>query len=131
MVRNYKAIGAERRHFASIVRVENSLDYERPPPLLADKLEVTPRHGRIEIVAHPREEVLESGIFPKDGRYIAKLVRPAQNANIPGPARPGHCLHEAPCSAGQAWRARESRSVVTIARSRYRHIDCKDQRAAL
>ena len=82
-----------------------------------DEFQILPRYGGIEIVAHPRREILEARILAQHGRQIAKLMRPPTHADILDPGGAQHRLHGPPCRPHQAGRTCQSRSIVTVART--------------
>src|SRR5690606_13784025 len=95
------------------------------------EIEVRPAHCGIEIVAHPTEEILHSTAASEHGSNISQLVRAPPQPNIIGPTRMETGLPYAPRCTAQPGRPGKSRVIVAVARSRHRHIDGENERAAL
>ncbi len=107
MVRHHEPIGANARSLARILRVEYALYDQRPRPLGADEIQILPRNRRIEILAHPAEEIIKPGPAFQDRRDVAELMRLPAYPDIPRPGRALRRLENTPSGAKQPWRTSE------------------------
>ncbi|QNM59005.1 hypothetical protein XHV734_0142 [Xanthomonas hortorum pv. vitians] len=125
MVGHHDAVGPEAHRIARIVRVQDALDHHRPGPELADPFQVFPRNRRVEIGAQPADVILQAGRAAAIRRDIAQIVRLAEQAHVPGPARMRHRLQHAPQRCvGPA----HARVRIAVARPRRGHVHGEHQR---
>src|ERR1035441_6978168 len=86
MVRYDDAVSAYIGRGPGILRIQNTLDDQRPVPARSDPVKILPEDGRIEISAEPAHVVIKATGFTQHGLEIAELMRTAIYSHIPRPA---------------------------------------------
>src|ERR1051325_1400754 len=126
MVGDDDSVGAEPDPLARVLGVEDALDDQRPVPVRADPADVGPGDRGIEIAPDPADIIVEPAGILQHRKEVAEAVRPAPDADVPGPARMAEDLAEAsPAPAHQPG------MDVAVARARHRQVDGEHQSGAL
>ena len=76
-----------RRGRPRILVIEDAFDDELAGPVFTNEIQIAPCDPRVEIRLHPSEKVFQSTVRAEDRRYVAELMRPSLDADVPGPAR--------------------------------------------
>ena len=115
------SVSAAADRFARVVRVQEALDEERPAPLLAQTVDVTPTNVGIELLVHQRAEGDDRGPFAVIDEGRRRRLRHAHE-----PARPAQEVEHAARTPPQ--RKRHAVAGVAVAARHHLIVDGEDER---